>query len=123
MFFAEVSWPLHLSYPEHRKSVFNVLLFNPGHPVWPEGAGNNPEWSIMPWGILTECEPPESSRSFCYVNGRTYTLKYTSGGQVAPGNFGALGLGGNGAHVYQANVEDGYSGGIAVGDAISPRPG
>lgn len=56
-----------------------------------------------------------------YSFGQQVTLK---AGQVGPGNWGPLALGGNGANVYRNNIEYGYSGPpISVGDYISTEPG
>ena len=44
-------------------------------------------------------------------------------GQVGPGNWGPLSLGGTGSSVYKANVQNGYSGVVTVGDMITTEPG
>ena len=67
---------------------------------------------VMPFGVQQE--------TFTY--GVDYTLKAGGGGGTT-GNFGGLALGGNGASVYQANIENGYSGTLHIGDKVSTEPG
>jgi Flp pilus assembly protein TadG len=62
--------------------------------------------------------------------GIDYRTLYTSGqivtlmeGQVGPGNWDALALGGSGASNYEQNVEYGYQGQVSVGDMVSTEPG
>lgn len=55
-----------------------------------------------------------------YSYGQTVTLHQ---GQVGPGNWGALNLGGTGTANYISNIENGYSGTINVGDMINTDPG
>jgi hypothetical protein len=57
--------------------------------------------------------------------GRTYTLKVGAGGDsgLGPGNFGALALGGNGANIYQKNLQYGFPGLIRIGDLVRTKPG
>jgi hypothetical protein len=59
-----------------------------------------------------------------FVYGQTYLLKSAPGsGKLAPGNFGALALGGNGANNYRNNIKYGYDGWIEVGQLILTEPG
>lgn len=44
-------------------------------------------------------------------------------GQVGPGNWNPLALGGTGASNYSTNVQNGYTGLITVGDMLSTEPG
>jgi Flp pilus assembly protein TadG len=44
-------------------------------------------------------------------------------GQVGPGNWGSLALGGVGGSNLRTNVADGYSGPVAVGDWVTTEPG
>lgn len=62
--------------------------------------------------------------------GVDYQTSYTYGtqiqlktGQVGPGNWGPLALGGTGASDYQSNVENGYASQIGIGDMIQTEPG
>lgn len=55
-----------------------------------------------------------------YTYGQTVTLHQ---GQIGPGNWGALNLGGTGTSNYVSNIENGYSGTIKVGDILVTDPG
>jgi hypothetical protein len=44
-------------------------------------------------------------------------------GQVGPGNWAPLALGGTGASNYSTNVQNGYPGKVSVGDSIDTEPG
>jgi hypothetical protein len=44
-------------------------------------------------------------------------------GQVGPGNWGPLALGGTGASVYRTNLQNGYSGTVTVGDMLNTETG
>ncbi|HXL05154.1 MAG TPA: pilus assembly protein TadG-related protein [Bacillota bacterium] len=67
-------------------------------------------WGAAPFGVVED--------SFVY--GETYTMKYSprNSGEVGPGNFGALALGGTGANNYLNNIKYGYQGRLEVGDEI-----
>ena len=69
---------------------------------------------LLPVGL--GCAPGSCS----YQKNTTYQLK---SGQVGPGNWGALALGGNGSDIYRGNLETGYQGTISVGDTVSSEPG
>lgn len=60
-----------------------------------------------------------------FVYGETYLLKGSPGTEEPGyhGNFGGLALGGNGACNYRANIENGYSGTMRVGDVVETEPG
>ncbi|HAA38092.1 MAG TPA: hypothetical protein DCE00_04395 [Firmicutes bacterium] len=58
-----------------------------------------------------------------FVQGQEYELKSAAPGDLGPGNFGALALGGKGASRYESNLRDGYSGMISVGDLLDTEPG
>lgn len=59
-----------------------------------------------------------------FVYGQTYLLKSSpDGGKLAPGNFGALALGGKGGNNYRNNIKHGYDGWIEVGQLIETEPG
>lgn len=61
-----------------------------------------------------------------FIFGNQYMLKYGPGqgqGSYHHGNFGALGLGGNGAAVYLRNLAEGYQGILRVGDWVLTEPG
>jgi hypothetical protein len=66
---------------------------------------------IAPFGIAYQTS---------YSAGQTVVLKQ---GQVGAGNWAALALGGNGASVYQSNIQNGYSGTVNVGDYLSTQTG
>lgn len=68
---------------------------------------------IVPFGVL------EGNYSF----GQEVILKEGAGEQLYPGWFGALRLGGSGASIYEANVKQGYSGEIKIGDVIEIESG
>ena len=55
-----------------------------------------------------------------YTKGEVITLH---GGQVGPGNWGSLALGCTGASCLQANLTNGYSGQLSVGDVVNTEPG
>jgi len=44
-------------------------------------------------------------------------------GQVGPGNWGALALGGSGADIFRNNLANGYQGSVSIGDLVSTEPG
>ena len=67
---------------------------------------------IVPFGIVKQS----------FIFGQTYSLKAGAGGGYS-GNYGALALGGNGASVYQGNIQNGYNGQLDVGDWISTETG
>ena len=46
-----------------------------------------------------------------------------SGGEIGPGNFHALALGGDGADTYRDNIKDGYQGVINLYDWLDTEPG
>lgn len=77
---------------------------------------------LMPLGL--SC-PGGSSSGQCsgYSVGQTYTLKKDQSQTSLSGNWGALALGGNGANVYQQNIELGYTGSIATGDSVTTETG
>jgi hypothetical protein len=62
--------------------------------------------------------------------GIDYRTTYSSGqvvtliqGQVGPGNWGALALGGSGASNLSTNIQNGYQGSIATGDLVTTETG
>ena len=55
-----------------------------------------------------------------YFAGQVVTL---AEGQVGPGNWGPLALGGTGATIFQQNVEYGYQGWVSAGDWITTETG
>lgn len=62
--------------------------------------------------------------------GLDYTTPYTYGesmtlheNQVGPGNWGTVELGAPGGSITRANIADGYSGPISIGDWINTEPG
>ena len=55
-----------------------------------------------------------------YTKGQSITLH---GGGVGPGNWGSLALGCTGASCLQANLTNGYSGQLSVGDVVNTEPG
>ena len=61
--------------------------------------------------------------------GQQYTLKVGAGdtseleGEMSPGWFGALALGGPGANTYENNLTYGYSGNLKIGDIIDIQTG
>lgn len=54
--------------------------------------------------------------------GEPYILKEGGGGGTT-GNYGGLALGGNGANVYEFNIENGYSGVLHIGDQVPTKTG
>lgn len=68
---------------------------------------------VAPFGVL------EDNYNF----GQEIVLKQGGGESLYSGWFGALGLGGNGANVYEKNVKYGYDGKIAIGDIIPVESG
>jgi hypothetical protein len=44
-------------------------------------------------------------------------------GQVGPGNWGPLALGGTGASTFESNVENGYFGKVGIGDLLNTETG
>lgn len=57
--------------------------------------------------------------------GVKYSLKYSDwkDSGLAPGNYGALALGGSGASRYRENIKEGYSTLILIGDLLEPEEG
>src|SRR5579875_182148 len=72
---------------------------------------------VMPVGL------PCSSGNCSYNVGKHYTLKPGPNGQLGPGNFAPLSLGGNGANVYRNNIVLGYMGKLSIGQNIYPETG
>ncbi|MFZ5942656.1 MAG: TadE/TadG family type IV pilus assembly protein [Bacillota bacterium] len=64
-----------------------------------------------------------------FVFGQQYTLKVGAGdtsnltGEISPGWFGALALGGPGASTYEDNLSFGYDGNLKIGDLIDIQTG
>jgi len=64
-----------------------------------------------------------------FVFGEQYTLKVAAGdtslltGEISPGWFGALALGGPGASTYEDNLTFGYPGSLKIGDIIDVQTG
>jgi Putative Flp pilus-assembly TadE/G-like len=77
---------------------------------------------LMPIGL--SC-PGGASSGNCpngqYVVGTTYKMKQDQSQTSLPGNWGALALGGNGASIFQQNLEFGYVGSIP--SAVATEPG
>ncbi len=67
--------------------------------------------------------PLSVSRDQNFSYGSLMTLKKGPGGQVSPGNFGALALGGSGASQYRENLQYGYAEWISIGDWLRTEPG
>ncbi len=55
-----------------------------------------------------------------YSSGQIVTLMQ---GQLGPGNWGPLALGGTGASNFEQNVEYGYQGQVSIGDMVTTEPG
>ncbi len=68
---------------------------------------------VVPFGVNKEA----------YTFGQEVTLKEGAGDQSYSGWFGALQLGGNGAHVYRDNIKYGYPEAIRIGDVIETESG
>jgi len=81
------------------------------------GAGGR---GLMPLSL--SC-PGGSCSGTCggYFAGTTYTMKQDQSQTSLSGNWGALALGGNGASVYQNNLEVGYTG--TISSTVSSEPG
>jgi Flp pilus assembly protein TadG len=58
-----------------------------------------------------------------YTVGATYSMKQDQSQTSLSGNWGALALGGNGASVYQQNLEFGYNGNIGIGTNVATESG
>jgi len=67
---------------------------------------------VVPFGVVKQQ----------FIYGQPYTLK-DGAGDGYDGNYGALALGGNGANVYNGNIEEGYNGLISIGEWVSTEPG
>ncbi|PKM76264.1 MAG: hypothetical protein CVU90_13545 [Firmicutes bacterium HGW-Firmicutes-15] len=68
---------------------------------------------LVPFGVIKEA----------YTFGQEVILKEGAGDQSYSGWFGALRLGGNGAHVYRDNIKYGYPENISIGDVIETESG
>ncbi|MDD3024280.1 MAG: Tad domain-containing protein [Syntrophomonadaceae bacterium] len=68
---------------------------------------------VVPFGVLEDD----------FVFGEEIVLKEGAGDQDYCGWFGALSLGGSGAHVYRDNIKYGYSEEISIGDIIEIEAG
>jgi len=68
---------------------------------------------VVPFGVIRDA----------YIYGQEVTLKEGAGDQIYSGWFGALRLGGNGAHVYRDNIKYGYPENISIGDVIGTESG
>jgi hypothetical protein len=71
-------------------------------------------------GTVTGITPIGIDYRTSYTNGQVVTLQQ---GQVGPGNWGALALGGTGASNLSQNIESGYSGSISTGDLVTTETG
>ena len=62
-----------------------------------------------------------------FVFGKKYVLKVASNDEyetgLGVGNFGALALGGSGAHSYENNLTEGYDGKVGIGDVVITESG
>jgi hypothetical protein len=75
---------------------------------------------IQTIGATTGVTPIGIDYRQSYSSGQVVTLMQ---GQVGPGNWGPLGLGGTGASNLSQNIEYGYPGSISVGDLLTTATG
>lgn len=68
---------------------------------------------VVPFGVIEDG----------FTFGEVITLKEGAGGPDHKGWFGALSLGGTGAHIYRDNIKYGYPEEISIGDIISIETG
>lgn len=68
---------------------------------------------VVPFGVIEDD----------FTFGEVITLKEGAGDQEYNGWFGALSLGGTGAHIYRDNIKYGYPETISIGDIISIENG
>ncbi|MEA1961386.1 MAG: Tad domain-containing protein [Bacillota bacterium] len=68
---------------------------------------------VVPFGVLEDD----------FTFGEETVMKEGIGDGPYRGWFGALRLGGNGAHVYRDNIKYGYPGEVSIGDVIPIEPG
>jgi Flp pilus assembly protein TadG len=68
---------------------------------------------VVPWGLL------EGD----YAYGTEYTLKYGAPPELAPGNFGALGIDGPGANIYEDSIVNGTETELTIGDWVDVETG
>ncbi len=83
-----------------------------GGPQLPPASCNNTgDCQVIPIGL---------DHNTPYSNGESIALQQ---GQVGPGNWDLLALGGTGGNNLRGNIADGYSGLITVGDWVTTEPG
>ena len=75
---------------------------------------------IQTIGTTTGVTPIGIDYRQSYASGQVVTLMQ---GQVGPGNWGPLGLGGTGASILSQNIEYGYPGSISAGDLLTTDTG
>jgi hypothetical protein len=75
--------------------------------------GSPSGYSVVPWGLLEGIYEP----------GVEYTLKYGAPPEYSPGNFGALGIDGPGANIYEESIVNGCETPIKIGDWIDVKTG
>jgi hypothetical protein len=75
---------------------------------------------IMPMGIVVN--NPSDTLNFGFEEDKEYTIKASPKGQLAPGNYGALALGGSGAKTYLSNILNGYNS-LSVGQVVPSETG
>lgn len=68
---------------------------------------------VVPFGVIEDD----------FTFGEVITLKEGAGDQAYNGWFGALSLGGSGAHIYRDNIKYGYPEEISIGDIINIEAG
>ena len=71
-------------------------------------------------GAATGVTPIGVDYRTAYTSGQVVTLME---GEVGPGNWSPLALGGTGASNLEQNIEYGYKGSISVGDMLTTQPG
>jgi type II secretory pathway pseudopilin PulG len=75
---------------------------------------------IMPFGIIAEST--SDTVDYGFDEDKSYVVKAGPQGSLAPGNYGALALGGSGANVYLNNILNGYSS-LSVGQIVDSQTG
>jgi len=87
-----------------------------------ESAAQSPTYTPAPCNNTGDCQviPIGLDHNTVYKNGEQITLQQ---GEVGPGNWDLLALGGVGGNNLRTNIADGYSGLISVGNWVLTEPG
>jgi Flp pilus assembly protein TadG len=96
-------------------AYFARLLGLVGGPVTAQATAG-----LLPVSSVNSLVPIGIDSRTTYSPGQTVTLME---GQIGPGNWGPLALGGSGASTFEANVENGYVGKVSIGDLLNTETG